>query len=138
MSESSQRMACAAPSNRYRSLRWPDGLWLSLPLGALAVSAVLAGCGAGSGPATEITHSHTVASVGHGKREPIGRRQPGAEQLTTEEMREYDANEGRCRDDGANVRDVGTLEAYCSFPDRSNDFHLIETSHEKEPAGEEE
>ena len=53
-------------------------------------------------------------------------------------MREYNANEGRCDDDGGSVRDVGTIEAYCSFPTRSNDFHLIESSHEKEPAGEEE
>ncbi len=53
-------------------------------------------------------------------------------------MREYDANEGRCDDDGGRVRDVGTMDAYCSFPARSNDFHLIESSHEKEPAGEEE
>jgi hypothetical protein len=53
-------------------------------------------------------------------------------------MREYDANEGRCNDDGGSVRDVGTIEAYCSFPVRSNDFHLIESAHEKEPAGEEE
>jgi hypothetical protein len=120
----------------------PRGLSLSLSLSALAVSAMLAGCGAGSGSATESTHSRTVggtsASVSRGARGPIGRRQPGAQQLTTEEMREYDTNEGRCHDDGASVRDVGTLEAYCSFPDRSNDFHLIETSHEKEPAGEEE
>jgi hypothetical protein len=116
------------------------GLSLSLPLSALVASAALAGCGAGSTSATESTYSHTVggASVNRGAREPIGRRQPGAQPLTTEEMREYDANEGRCRDDGASVRDVGTLAAYCSFPDRSNDFHLIESSHEKEPAGEEE
>ncbi len=118
------------------------GLSLSLPLSVLAASAALAGCGAGSGSATESTHSLTVGgtstSVGRGAREPIGRRQPGAQPLTLEEMREYDANEGRCDDDGGSVRDVGTLEAYCSFPTRSNDFHLIESSHQKEPAGEEE
>lgn len=118
------------------------GLSLSLPLGVLAASAALAGCGAGSSPATESTHVLTVGatgtSVSHGAREPIGRGQPGAEPMTTEEKHEYDANEGRCHDDGGSVRDVGTLEAYCSFPARSNDFHLIETSHEKEPAGEEE
>jgi hypothetical protein len=118
------------------------GLSLSLPLSALAASAVLAGCGAGSTPATESTHSLTVGgastSVSHSAREPIRRRQPGARPLTTEEMREYNANEGRCDDDGGSVRDVGTLEAYCSFPTRSNDFRLIESSHEKEPAGEEE
>ncbi len=116
------------------------GLSLSLPLSALAVSAALAGCGAGSRSATERTHSPTGTgtSVGRGARAPIGRRQPGAQPLTPEEMREYDANEGRCDDDRGSVRDVGTLEAYCSFPTRSNDFHLIESSHEKEPAGEEE
>ncbi len=118
------------------------GLSLSLPLSALAASVALAGCGAGSRSATERTHSLTVGgtstSVGRGARAPIGRRQPGAQPLTPEEMREYDANEGRCDDDGGSVRDVGTLEAYCSFPARSNDFHLIESSHEKEPAGEEE
>jgi hypothetical protein len=116
------------------------GLSLSLPVSALAVSAALAGCGAGSRSATERTHSPTVGStsVSRGAQAPIGRRQPGARPLTLEEMREYDANEGRCDDDGGSVRHVGTLEAYCSFPIRSNDFHLIESSHEKEPAGEEE
>ena len=118
------------------------GLSLSLPLSALAASAALAGCGTGSTSAAERTHSLTVggtsASVSRGAREPVGRRQPGAQPLTMEEMREYDANEARCDDDGASVRDVGTLEAYCSFRARSNDFHLIESSHEKEPAGEEE
>ena len=115
------------------------GLSLSLPLSALAASAALAGCGAGSRSATESTHGLTVGgtstSVSRGAREPIGRHQ---QPLTLEEMREYDANEGRCDDDGGSVRDVGTMEAYCSFPTRSNDFHLIESSHEKEPAGEEE
>ncbi len=118
------------------------GLSLSLPLSALAVSAALAGCGAGSTPATESTHSPTVGgtstSVSRDAREPIGGRQPGAQPLTQEEMREYDANEGRCKDDGGSVHDVGTVDAYCSFPARANDFHLIESSHEKEPAGEEE
>jgi hypothetical protein len=118
------------------------GLSLSLSLSVLAASAALAGCGAGSGSATESTHRLTVGatstSVSRGAREPIGRRQPGAQPLTLEERREYDANEGRCHDDGGSVHDVGTLEAYCSFPARSNDFHLIESSHEQEPAGEEE
>jgi len=118
------------------------GLSLSLPLSALAASAALAGCGAGSTPATESTHSLTVdgasTSVSHSARAPSGRRQPVARPLTTEEMREYDINEGHCDDDGGSVRDVGTIKAYCSFPARSNDFHLIESSHEKEPAGEEE
>jgi hypothetical protein len=118
------------------------GLSLSLPLSVLAASAALAGCGAGSRSATERTQSLTVGgtstSVRRGAGAPIGRRQPGAQPLTHEEMREYDANEGRCDDDGGHVRDVGTMDAYCSFPARSNDFHLIESSHEKEPAGEEE
>jgi hypothetical protein len=115
---------------------------LSLSLSALAASAVLAGCGAGSGSATESTHSATVGatgtSVSRDAQDPTERRQPRAQPLTLEEMREYNANEGRCHDDGGSVRDVGTLGAYCSFPARSNDFHLIESSHEKEPAGEEE
>lgn len=129
------------------------GLSLSLPLSALAVSAALAGCGAGSTPATENTHTGstpttestysltvggTGTSVSHGARAPSGRSQPAAQPLTTEEKREYDVNEGHCHDDGGSVRDVGTIAAYCSFPARSNDFHLIESSHEKEPAGEEE
>ncbi len=118
------------------------GLSLSLPLSVLAASAALAGCGAGSGSATQGTHSLTVGAtstgISRGARKPIGRHQPGAQPLTLEEMREYDANEGRCDDDGGSVRDAGTTEAYCAFPARSNDFHLIESSHEKEPAGEEE
>lgn len=118
------------------------GLSLSLPLSALAASAALAGCGAGSRSATERTHSLTVGaastSVSRGGRAPTGRHQPGAQPLTLEEMREYNANEGRCDDDGGSIRNVGTIEAYCSFPTRSNDFHLIESSHAKEPAGEEE
>lgn len=131
------------------------GLSLSLPLSALAVSAVLAGCGAGSTPATESTHTGSTpttestysltvggtgagTSVSHGARAPSGQSQPAARPLTTEEKREYDVNEGHCHDDGGSVRDVGTIAAYCSFPARSNDFHLIESSHEKEPAGEEE
>ena len=120
------------------------GLSLSLPLSALAASVALAGCGAGSGTATERTRSPTVAGTGTGTgvsrsaRAPSGRRPPGAQSLTSEEMREYDANEGRCHDDGGSIRDAGTMAAYCSFPARANDFHLIETSHEKEPAGEEE
>lgn len=118
------------------------GLSLSLPLSALAVSAALAGCGAGSTSVTESTHSLTVGgastSVSRGAREPSGGRQPSTQPLTTEEKREYDINEGHCHDDGGSVRDVGTIAAYCSFPARSNDFHLIEPSHEKELADEEE
>jgi hypothetical protein len=113
---------------------------LSLSLSALAASAALAGCGAGSRSATESTHSPTVGgtSVSHGAREPVGRRQPSAQPLTLEEMREYNANEGRCHDDGGSVSNAGTIQAYCSFSARSNDFHLIESSHEQEPADEEE
>jgi hypothetical protein len=129
------------------------GLSLSLSLSVLAASAALAGCGAGSTPAIESTHTGSTSvtgsahsltvggastSVSHSAREPSGRRQPGGRPLTTEEMREYDVNEGHCHDDGGSVRDVGTIAAYCSFPARSNDFHLIESSHEKEPVGEEE
>lgn len=108
---------------------------LGLALCALGAAAALAGCGAGARPATTTTHATTGAgthaSVERGERAPAGT--PG---LTDEEMREYDANEGRCRDDGGGVRDVGTVDAYCAFPARSNDFHLIETSHGKEPVGE--
>jgi hypothetical protein len=111
-------------------------------LSVLAACAALAGCGEGSRSATERTHSLTVdrtsTRVSTGAREPSGRRPPGAQPLTLEEMREYDANEARCHDDGGSVRDAGTVEAYCSFPARSNDFPLIESSHEKAPAGEEE
>jgi ABC-type phosphate transport system substrate-binding protein len=118
------------------------GLSPILLLSVLAASAALAGCGAGSRSATERTHSLTIGSTStsviRGAGASTGRRQPGAQPLTHEEMREYDANEGRCEEDGGRVRDVGTMEAYCSFAARSNNFHLIESSHEKEPAGEEE
>ncbi len=92
--------------------------------------------------ATKSTHSRTVVgtstSVSPSARKPAGQRQAVAKPLTLEEMREYDANEGRCKDDGGSVRDVGTLDAYCAFPARSNDFHLIESSQGREPSGEEE
>lgn len=93
------------------------GLARSLPLGMLAASAALAGCGGGARSSTAGTRSQSA--------------QPppsGARKLTDEEMREYDANEGRCHDDGGSVRDVGTIDAYCAFPARSNDFHLVESS----------
>lgn len=116
------------------------GLSLSLPLSVLAACVALAGCGAGSRPATESRHGLTGGSTSTSRaaREPSGRRRPRTPPLTLEERREYDANEARCHDDGGRVRKVGTVEAYCSFPTRSNDFHLIESSHEKAPAGEEE
>ncbi len=114
---------------------------LSSLLSALAAGAALAGCGAGGMSATKTTPSPTVGastSVTRSERESTRQRESVAKPLTLEEMREYDANEGRCHDDGGSVRDVGTVNAYCAFPTRSNDFHLIESSQEKEPAGEEE
>jgi hypothetical protein len=117
-------------------------LSLSLLLSALAASAPLAGCGGGAGSATKSTHSLTAVgtstSVTRGEQEPNRQSQSAAKSLTLEEMAEYDANEGRCHDDGGNVRDVGTVDAYCAFPTRSNDFHLIESSQAKELSGEEE
>lgn len=104
-------------------------------LGGLAAAAVLAGCGGGGAtPANSSTHSVTPSrsatnAVGGGSR-------PAP--LTDEEMREYDANEGRCHDDGGSVRNVGSVDAYCAFPQRSNDFHLVETSHAKQAAAAEE
>jgi hypothetical protein len=111
--------------------------WLTSLLGVLAASAALAGCGAGATSTT--THRHTVApaSTGDSARQPATQRQSGAKPLTLEEMREYDANEGRCHDDHGSVRDVGTVNAYCAFPDRSNDFHLIESSKQTELSAEE-
>jgi Sigma-70 region 2 len=113
-------------------------------LSALAASAALAGCGGGamSATTTKTTHGPTTVSTGtsvsRGDREPVRQHQSAAQPLTPEEMAEYDANEGRCHDDRGSVRDVGTLDAYCAFPARSNDFHLIESSKEKEISGEEE
>jgi hypothetical protein len=98
----------------------------SLPLGMVAASVALAGCGGGSPSSTPV---------------PAGQAPPppsSPTKLTPEEMREYDANEGRCHDDGGSVRNVGTIDAYCAFPARSNDFHLIESSSAKKLAAEEE
>jgi hypothetical protein len=122
------------------------GLSLRLPLSALAASAALAGCGAGAVSTTTSTPGRTDAGAststsvtGTGtEREPVKGGQSVAKPLTLEEMREYDANEGRCHDDGGSVRDVGTVDAYCAFPTRSNDFHLIESSKKSEVSGEEE
>lgn len=90
--------------------------------------------------ATESTHSLTVVgtrtSVSGSEREPVTQHPSAVKPLTDEEMAEYDANEGRCHDDGGSVRDVGTVDAYCAFPSASNDFHLIESSKAKEIAGE--
>jgi hypothetical protein len=113
-------------------------------LSALAASMALAGCGGGAVSATNSTPSHTIAgtststSTSGSAREPARQRQPVAKPLTLEEMREYDANEGRCHDDGGTVRDVGTVDAYCALPTRSDDFHLIESAKRRELSGEEE
>lgn len=108
----------------------PGGL-----LSALAASAALVGCGAGAqSTATStrgLTSVPTSTSVGPGGREPIGGGQPVAKPTTPEEKHEYDANEGRCKDDGGTIRNVGTIAAYCAFPNRSDDFHLIEASQQK-------
>ncbi len=64
--------------------------------------------------------------------------QSAGKPITEEEMREYDGNEGRCHEDGGSVRNVGTVDAYCAFAERSNDFHLVESSQQSRPAGEEE
>jgi hypothetical protein len=113
-----------------------------LLLGALAAGAALAGCGGGATSTTDSTHTLTAVgtstSVGRSAAEPAAQRQSAAKSLTLEEMREYDANEGRCDDDGGSVRDVGTVAAYCAFPARHDDFHLIESAQEREPSGEEE
>ncbi|HEV2981729.1 MAG TPA: hypothetical protein VGX51_09880 [Solirubrobacteraceae bacterium] len=99
-------------------------------LSGLAAAAVFAGCGAGAAPANSVTPAPgaTTAPGAGAKAAP----------LTNEEMREYDANEGRCHNDGGSVRDVGSVDAYCAFAQRSNDFHLVETSHAKQAAGAEE
>jgi hypothetical protein len=103
-------------------------------LSGLAAVAVLAGCGQGATPANSSTHGATPT--------PSTSRSVGAASkaapLSDEEMREYDANEGRCHDDGGSVRNVGSVNAYCAFPQRANDFHLVETSHAKHTAGQEE
>ncbi len=114
----------------------------SLLLGALAAGVALAGCG-GVIPTTDSTNSTpTVAATsttgaGHGSSTKSGSREPLAKPTTPEEKHEYDANEVRCKDDGGTIRDVGTIDAYCAFPTRSDDFHLIESS-QKVPAEEEE
>ena len=94
----------------------------------LAAAAVFAGCGAGATPPSSVTPTAGAATGAGAKAAP----------LTNEEMREYDANEGRCHNDGGSVRDVGSVDAYCAFAQRSNDFHLVETSHAKQAAGAEE
>jgi hypothetical protein len=111
-------------------------------LSALAASAVLAGCGGGAVSATKSTHSVTVARTGTNvagsARAPGTERQSAEDISTVEERREYDANESRCHDDGGSVRNVGMMDAYCAFPIRANDFHLLETAHGTELSGEEE
>lgn len=110
-----------------------------LLLGVLAAGVALAGCG-GLLPATTTTSTSTstrstptaaatgATSAGHGPSTRSGSREPPAKPATPEEKHEYDANEVRCRDDGGTIRDVGTIDAYCSFPTRKDDFHLIESS----------
>ena len=103
-------------------------------MSGLAALAAFAGCGEGATSASSGTRGVTPTpgtsrSVGTGSK---------AVPLTDEEMREYDANEGRCHDDGGSVRNVGSVNAYCAFPQRANDFHLVETSHAKQAAGQEE
>ncbi len=111
-------------------------------LSALAASAALAGCGASaqstSGSTRRVTVLSTGTSAAPGGREAIAEGQSPAKPATPEEKYEYDANEGRCQDDHGTVRNVGTTDAYCAFPVRSNDFHLIEPAQQKDLAGEEE
>jgi hypothetical protein len=102
-------------------------------LGVLAAAAVLAGCGGGSTSTGSDTHSaaptqSSSSARAAGSSGATESRQMSAAPLSDEEMREYDANEGRCKDDGGVVHNIGTLDAYCAFADRSNDFHLIESS----------
>jgi hypothetical protein len=115
-------------------------LWLRSLLSALAASAALAGCGSGAVSTTNSTHTHAVvpSSTGGSERQPAGQSQSAATSLTPEEKQEYDSNEGRCHDDGGSVRDVGTVGAYCAFPARSNDFHLLESATTAELSNEEE
>ncbi len=117
-------------------------LSLSLPLSALrrarhSPDVARALSATESTPQSHRRRHQTPASL-VSEREPVKGAPTRSQPLTLEEMREYDANEGRCDDDGGTIRDVGTVDAYCSFPARSNDFRLIESSHEQEPAGEEE
>jgi hypothetical protein len=111
-------------------------------VGVLAASAALAGCGAGAQSTTASSRSPalggTDTSAGASGREAIAQGQPLPRPATPEEKYEYDANEGRCKDDHGTVRNVGTIDAYCAFPVRSNDFHLIEPAQQKELGGEEE
>jgi hypothetical protein len=111
-------------------------------LSALATSAVLAGCGGSAVSATKstdsVTATSTSTSLSRSAQEPVRQRRSVAKTLTLEEMREYDANEGRCHDDGGSVRNVGTVDAYCAFPTRSNDFHLLESAQHTEAGVEEE
>jgi hypothetical protein len=97
-----------------------------LLLSVIAAGAALAGCG-GSASTSGSARPSTLSGSG-----------TGTPPLTNEEMREYDANEGRCHDDGGSVRNVGSLDAYCAFPNHSNDFHLIESSQGRIPSGAEE
>ena len=117
-----------------------------LLFGALAAGVALAGCG-GLLPTATTTNTTTkstptvaatdTTSAGHGSSTQGGSHEPLPKPTTPEEKHEYDANEVRCRDDGGTIRDVGTIDAYCSFPTPTDDFHLIESS-QKAPTEEEE
>ena len=84
------------------------------------------------------TGTGTGTSIAPSGPEPTAESQSLAKPATPEEKYEYDANEGRCEDDHGTIRNVGTIDAYCAFPVRSNDFHLIEPAQQKDLAGEEE
>ena len=115
-------------------------------LSALAAAAILTGCGSAVSSNSE-THTATLtatltstsrAALSAGSARVLERSRQAAAPLTEEEKREYDANEGRCHDDRGSVRNIGTLNAYCAFPNRSDDFHLIESSQGQVPGVEEE
>ncbi|MCL2769614.1 MAG: hypothetical protein FWD42_05820 [Solirubrobacterales bacterium] len=113
-------------------------------LAALATVVVLAGCGGGSTSTNGASHRLTptagsdsnTRTLRASSTETLEPSRAAQAQLTDEEMREYDVNEGRCHDDGGAVRDVGTLDAYCAFPNRSNDFHLLESAKKEELSNE--
>ena len=117
---------------------------LSSLLSALAAGATLAGCGSGAAPnsntrpATLTSTSTSSAVLSAGSARAVEQSRAANVPLTEEEKREYDANEGRCQDDRGSVRNRGTINAYCAFPNRSNDFHLIESSQGQVPRVEEE
>ena len=115
----------------------------TLLLVALATGAMLAGCGGGSSSAKSSAHTLSTTSGATGSPTAASTTTSKHAQAATgvfseEEMREYDGNEGRCHDDRGHVRDVGTVSAYCAFPNHKNDFSLIESSAAKTEAEAEE